>query len=395
MKTPASPCLLITIVVAFACGGGGATPDAPPASCQPGDKVCRADGLYTCDANRTFQRTEACTACEATPTPHCAVSCEEPGVVAVCENGAVKTCATGATAACDPGTCVTAGKDAVCATPAGTTTCEGRRGDGSPYVLACADANGVAPVQVCDRRSGECVTAAFDCATLDGVPAGELACDASGHYYSACIAGQPRALTCATGTTCAADGKTNCYTAPTEGVACGASAAVCYPGMHCVQESATVATCDAPAGQIACSNTDVLAVCTDLDTGVACVNGTVWWWRNLSTWGGSCTSNHANLGLGGLCIPGLGDCLPGLACRRSPYDVAGICSTPEPDAPAECTLTGQASTGRSCLYDWHACRDGHRYDIDCRLVNIGGNVLTLCDCSIDGAWSNTVMTDAF
>jgi hypothetical protein len=387
---------MIASLLSVGCNGdspGGQPDGSTPPTCEPGATECRLDGLYTCDASSGFQRTKACTSCESTPTPHCPVACGDAGVASVCEGESVKDCATGATRSCEAGTCLSAGQQAVCATKAGASTCQGRRADGTPYMLACADGDGVSTTKSCDRRTGECVAAAFDCAALTTVPANKHSCDrASGNYYSSCSAGQPTTLACAANTSCATslttDPSTSCYTAPMAGAACGGPA-VCYPGLHCTQLGATGASCVQPAAVLACSAADVLAVCTDVNTGVACVNGAVWWWKNLSAWGGSCTSNHVTLAAGGVCIPGLADCQPGLECHRSRYDIAGTCRTPEPNAPAECTLTGQLSTGRSCLYDWHACRDGHYYDVDCRVVNVGGNVLTVCDCSLDGAKGKT------
>lgn len=384
-KTRASRFVLVAGLL-FGCGGDKdeVRPDGPPAGgCSEGDKECRADGLYTCDANETFQLTEACAACEQAPTPHCVVSCSDPGVTSICDGDTRMDCAAGTSQSCDPGTCVTAGKEAVCATKAGSTTCEGRRADGSRYLLACADANGVSPDQVCDRRTSECIAAEFDCGTLGGVPAGEVACDPSGNYYSSCVAGQPRALACETGSKCANDGSTNCYTEPQNGAACGPPT-VCYPGLHCTQTAATEPSCVQPAGILDCTKFDVYTICTDPDTCVACMNGAVWWWKNLTTWGGSGTSSHATVPAGGVCIPGYADCKLGLSCEKSRFDTTGICETPKPGARAECTLTGQVSTGRSCIYDWHACDDGHYYDVDCRVVNVGGNVITICDCSVDG-----------
>lgn len=362
--------------------------------CDPGAKECRADGLYTCNASNVFQLTESCASCEASPAPHCTVSCADAGVTSICEGESVTECATGMTRSCETGTCLRSGQQAVCATKPGMPTCLGRRADGTEYVLACADANGVSTSEVCDQRTGQCVPAAFDCSKLTSVPDDTVACDsASGNYYSSCVAGQPDALVCSAGSACANDGSLNCYTPPTAGVACGGPT-VCYPGLHCTQLGASGASCVQPAAILACNSTDVLAVCTDVNTGVACVRGAVWFWKNLTTWGGSCTSNHVTLAAGGVCIPGLADCQQGLECHRSRYDIAGICRTPEPNAPAECTLTGQASTGRSCIYDWHACRDGRYYDIDCRVVNVGGNVLTICDCSVDGTKTNTFAGNA-
>ena len=388
--------LVATLIVGCKGASSGTSPDgAPqPQTCEPGAKECRADGLYTCDASNVFQLTEACTSCNATPVPHCAVACESAGVTSICEGDSVKDCATGMTRGCETGTCLPAGKQAVCATKPGVSTCQGRRADGTEYVLACADANGISSTEVCDRRTSECVAAPFDCSKLTSLPANQVACDAaSGNYYSSCVSGQPSALVCSGDSTCASNGSTNCYTAPLAGEACGGPT-VCYPGLHCTQQAAAGASCVQPAGLLACNSTDVLAVCTDVNTGVACVRGAVWFWKNLTTWGGSCTSNHVSLAAGGVCIPGLADCQPGLECHRSQYDIAGICRAPAPNAPAECTLTGQASTGRSCIYDWHACRDGHYYDVDCRIVNIAGNILTLCDCSVDGTKTNSFSGDA-
>jgi hypothetical protein len=398
MKLAQVVCRAVLIATLFASIAGcnsdsppRADPDGPPSPtmCEAGAKECRADGLYTCDESGAFQRTEACTACQATPVPHCAVSCGDEGVTSICDGASVKDCATGAMRSCETGTCLPSGKQGVCATKPGVSTCQGRRTDGTQYVLACADANGIADDKVCDRRTGTCVGAQFDCSTLTTVPANKYACDASsGHYYSTCTAGQPTALTCNADTKCRNDMTTSCYTPAVAGSTCGGPT-VCYPGLHCTQLAAAGATCVQPAGILACSSTDVLAVCNDVDTAVACVKGAVWWWKNLTTWGGSCTANHVNLAAGGTCIPGLADCKPGLECQRSRYDIAGTCRIPEPNAPAECTLTGQLSTGRSCIYDWHACRDGHYYDVDCRIVNVGGNVLTVCDCSLDGVKGNT------
>lgn len=86
------------------------------------------------------------------------------------------------------------------------------------------------------------------------------------------------------------------------------------------------------------------------------IKGAVWWWKILPTWGGA-------------------------------YDIAGTCRTPEPAAPAECTLTGEVSTGRSCVHEWHSCRDGNYYGISCIPQSIGGRVLTLCTCTINGVKS--------
>jgi hypothetical protein len=378
--------LALLVIVVAGCDGGGS--DARPDSqlpCVDGATECRPDGVYTCDGT-TFKRTEACAnGCESTPVPQCKRSCGDPGVKSICENGAVKQCSgITATQMCSPGVCMTAGNEAVCATAAGSTMCQGRRADGSFYDLLCADSSGISSTHACDFRSGLCVPSQFDCAKLASTPEGKVVCDAtSGDFFTSCLAGQPATLSCSATTSCSSDGSLNCYTPPAAGGTCGGPD-VCYPGLHCTQTSATARTCTQPAGQLACTPTDVLAVCTDADTGVACVKGTVWWWDNLTAWGGSCASNHINVPIDGICIPGLGDCKQGLACKRSPYDITGICKTPAPNAPPACTLTGQASTGLSCAYDWHSCEDGHYYDVDCRRVNVGGNVITVCECSIDG-----------
>ena len=388
--------LIGTLIVSCQDSGNmlNAPSDSTPQSCDLGARQCRADGLYTCDASGVFRLTEPCASCEATPVPHCAVSCAEAGVTSICDGDAVKNCATGTSSSCDPGTCLPSGKQAVCATMSAASTCEGRRADGTPYVLVCGDANGVSSTEVCDQRTGTCAAAAFDCAALASNPANKVACDASsGNYYSSCVDGQPNALVCGEGSACASDGSTTCYTPLTVGAACGGPT-VCYPGLHCIQQAATGGTCSRPAGQLACNSTDVLAVCNDTNTAVACVNGSVWWWKNLTAWGGSCTNDHVTLAAGGTCIPGLADCMPGLECHRSRYDVAGICRTPEPNAPAECTLTGQASAGLSCAYDWHSCRDGRSYDVDCHPVNVGGTVLTVCDCSVNGTKTTGFSSDA-
>lgn len=361
------------------------TPDAAGSPCLDGATECRADGLYTCDSTGTFQRTEACTTCEATPMPHCAASCSDAGVTSVCQGDSVVTCAGNTTLSCGPGTCLQTGGQALCVTRPGQTTCAGRTSDGTPYDLFCADGSGLSATHICDFRSGECIAAEYDCAALASIPDGNVQCDAAtGHYLTSCIAGQPAALACSAGSACATDGSVNCYTSATAGETCGGST-VCYPGLHCTQTAAATSTCVQPAAALACNSTDVLAVCTDTDTGVACVNGAVWWWRNLTTWGGSCTNNHVDVPAGGTCIPGLADCLAGLVCDKSAYDVAGTCRTPAPNAQPFCTLTGQLSTGLSCVYEWNACEDGRKYAVSCQPVSVGGMTVTLCECSIDGS----------
>jgi hypothetical protein len=360
----------------------GSRPDAA-ASCAPGEKECRADGLYTCDSNLAFERTETCARCEVDPEPHCQDRCAEPGVTFVCAGDAMVDCATGETRSCAPGTCVAAGQELVCATRPGVSTCQGRQADGTEYVLACADESGVSSDQVCDLRTGECAAAEFDCAELAEVAEGEVICDASGNYYTSCAGGQPRALLCGADTTCAGDGSFNCYSAPEDGAACGGPT-VCAPGLHCTQDDETGASCVLPFGVLECTDTDVLAVCADEDTAFACVDGAVWRWNNLTSWGGTCIDNEVVLASGGQCIPGLADCEQGLECHRSLFEIAGTCRAPEADAPAECTLTGMASTGLSCVYEWHACRDGNHYGVSCRTLNVAGQIITVCDCLVNG-----------
>ena len=363
-------------------------PDAVASTCTAGDTQCRADGLYTCDATGGFQLTEACARCDGEPSPHCDHrQCGDPGVTSACAGDAIQNCATGEMQSCGPGTCVAAGAEVVCVTKPGVSQCQGRQADGTPYVLACADANGVQGDQVCDRRSGTCVAAQFDCASLAATPDGEVSCDpVSGNYYTACVAGQPDALACSAGTRCSSDGSFNCYAPVTAGVSC-ASPAVCHGGLQCTQLGASAPSCVAPPGILACNSTDVLAVCADSNTGVACIKGAVWWWKNLPSWGGSCTSNHITLAEGGTCIPSFADCAQGLACERSIYDVAGTCRPPQPAAPAECTLTGEVSLGSSCVDEWHSCRDGNYYGISCVPQSIAGHVITLCTCTVNGVKS--------
>lgn len=375
---------LLAQLVLVACGGSSDSPvDASSQPCAPGAQECRADGVYACNAAGVFDLQEACTDCDAAPTPHCPDACG-PGVTSVCDGDSIRACAGSQTLSCAPGVCMQAGTEAVCTTSSGMSTCSGQRADGMDYTLLCADETGIANDQACDVRTGKCVSTAYSCPALQSVPDGQVTCDAAtGDLFTSCYAGQPLALACPTGSKCASDGTTNCYTPPTEGVSCGGAIA-CYPGLHCTQTAASTSTCVQPAGQLACSSTDVLLVCNDSNTGVACVDGLVWWWKNLSSWGGACTNNHVSLGAGGTCIPGLADCKLGLACKRSPFDVAGVCGTPAPNAPADCTLTNQLSTGTSCAYAWQSCLDGHYYGIACQLTNIGGNIVTLCNCSVDG-----------
>lgn len=393
-------CAVLAASLMFGCGssGGSADPDAGSesdsgVSCSPGEKECRADGLYTCDANHAFERTETCAQCEVDPEPHCQDRCAEQGVSSVCDGDAIVECATGARQSCAPGTCFTAGQEVVCATKPGVSTCQGQRADGTTYVLACADETGVSSDQACDLRTGQCAAAEFDCAELADVADGDVVCDASGNYYTSCTAGQPRALLCAADTTCDSDGSFNCYAAPVDGAACGGPT-VCSPGLHCTQLDATEASCEQPFADLDCSETDFLAVCLDVNTGLACVDGAIWRWSNLSSWGGTCVDNEVALGSGGQCIPGLANCIQGQECHRSPFDIAGSCRTPEPGAPAECTLTAQASTGRSCVYQWHSCRDGNYYDVSCRIVNVGGQIITACECHVNGETTKSFGGDA-
>ncbi|MBK7539368.1 MAG: hypothetical protein IPI49_29205 [Myxococcales bacterium] len=48
---------------------------------------------------------------------------------------------------------------------------------------------------------------------------------------------------------------------------------MCYPGLHCTQLEASGASCVQPAAALACNSFDVLALCTDVNTGLACVKG--------------------------------------------------------------------------------------------------------------------------
>src|SRR5262249_2716655 len=153
------------------------------------------------------------------------------------------------------------------------------------------------------------------------------------------------------------------------GEKCGGQA-VCYPGLHCTQTAANASTCVQPAGILDCSASDNLVVCSDSDTGVACVTGAVYWWKNLTQWGGSCEDNTPVIPAGGNCIPGLADCKAGLACDRKLFDVAGVCKTPAPGAPPECTLTKDVSTGQSCVYQWNSCKNGKQYAVSCQAQSV-------------------------
>ncbi|HZI14290.1 MAG TPA: hypothetical protein VE153_28230 [Myxococcus sp.] len=97
---------------------------------------------------------------------------------------------------------------------------------------------------------------------------------------------------------------------------------------------------------------------------------------------------------GGNCIPGVADCARGLACVKTRYDVAGVCRTPAADAPAECTLTGQVSTGLSCVYQWNSCLNGRRYGVSCSPVRVGTYAITACGCLVDGVRTTTFGGDA-
>ncbi len=158
---------------------------------------------------------------------------------------------------------------------------------------------------------------------------------------------------------------------------------MCSSGRQCVQTAAGQASCVTPAGVLACSRTDRLAVCSDADTGVACYDGNVWWWKNLTKWGGSCNQQPV-VPEGGTCLPGVVGCATGLACEKSAYDIAGTCRPPAPNAPAACVLTGQASTGSSCNYRWASCANAKTYGVSCLTQRIGGQLLTTCSCLVDG-----------
>lgn len=371
----------------------GCTPDAGSVepSCTPGAQRCEPDGVYTCGADGRFQRTAACGDCNAQPSPHCPVNCAN-GATSVCEGDGIRDCQAGTVSSCGIGRCVAEGSRGVCVTRPGGP-CMGTNPNGSRYALACATGDQVATDQVCDLRTGQCQAGTFDCMSLDDLEDGQVTCDASGDFLSACVNGQPRAISCEGSTACATDGSLNCYTPPNAGEACGGPA-VCARGFHCNQAAADTASCIRPTSTSTCSPSDKRVVCSDIDTAVACHYGSVWQWRNLTRWGGSCSGGVPVIPAGGNCIPGLAACASGLACVKTRYDVAGVCRPPAANAPAECTLTSQVSTGLSCVYQWNSCLNGKRYGVSCSPVRVGAYVITACDCLVDGARTKTFGGDA-
>ncbi len=370
-----------------ACGSPQSSGPSPQDACSSGQTRCGADGLYTC-ANGAFELSSACT-CAADPSPHCEAICSS-GISAICQGDSIRNCGTGAVSSCNGGRCLMNAGSPVCATKAGDDQCVRSTASGD-FALHCSDGDLISTSRACDLRTGKCQPVVFDCAQLTSIPADRIACDRSGSFLSRCENGQPQAVVCAAGTSCSSDGTAHCYTST--GKSCGGQA-VCSPGLHCTQTAVNASTCVQPAGILACNATDVLAVCTDQDTGVACIQGAVYWWQNLTRWGGSCQSNHVTVPLGGNCIPGLADCTAGLACNKTAYDLAGVCAPPAPGAPPQCTLTAQASTGLSCDYSWGSCLDGKTYRISCLAQRIAGQVLTTCDCLVNGQKVSSFAGDA-
>ncbi len=305
------------------------------------------------------------------------------GVVSICEDGAIRDCASDATQPCHGGECITDGDRALCVASSGSR-CRGRTSDGEIYQILCGDDDGVADDLICDLRSDECRPASFDCGALTGVGTDQLYCDSTGNFLSGCHDGQPVGLVCEGDSSCGSDDTFNCYAEAQAGASCGGPV-VCAPGYHCRQSGPGQSTCSQPAGQLACSSSDVLSICLSDGTGLACVEGDIFWWEELPSWGGSCDNDRPVIPEGGTCIPGLADCAAGFACDASPYDIAGVCRTPDPDAPAECTLTDQGTTGNSCLYRWDSCADGNQYNVTCQAQSAAGHIITTCRCYINGS----------
>ncbi len=372
----AAVCLLPLLATLFQCG-------AAPGAGQPADSapmMIRVDAGGEADAGSLAADAGARAIDAGTHASDAGTVCSS-GATSACEGGSVRSCASGQLTSCGIGRCITTATTGVCVAQAGQR-CAARDSTGAMYTLACANGNTVATDQACDLRSQRCKPVAFTCSSLATVPQGHVVCDASGNFLSACADEQPQAALCASPTSCSSDGTFNCYTKAQDGAGCG-GAAVCSPGRHCTQTAATQSMCTRPAGVLACNRTDRVAVCSDADTGVACYDGAVWWWKNLTRWGGSCAQRPV-IPVGGNCIPGLANCGAGLACDKSSYDIAGICKPPAPDAPAECVLTGQVSTGPSCNYAWAACANAKTYGISCQSQRVGGQLITLCSCKIDG-----------
>ena len=375
--------LAICLAAAAGCGGGGEVePDATLCSTE-GERQCQADGVYECSGG-VFELSAACDDCEAEPTPHCAGADPCDGQTgSICDGDDIRDCDAGDVEACAAGRCAMAGATPVCAVdldePCVVDTAQGE------VNLACADEGTVSPDHVCDARTGACVATQFDCGELTGVPVDQVACDpTTGDFLTRCYDGQPIAIACAGDTSCSDDGTLNCYTEATPAAACGGQA-ICYPYMLCLQtDDADDPTCIQPAGQLACSDGDYLSVCTDDDTGFACLGSFPYEWDNLTDWGGTCAGNEPVIGRGGMCLPGIADCAPTLACVKEPFDQVGTCQLPDPDAPADCTLTGQASTGNQCMWEWDTCLDGKQYGVSCSAFAIEGVIVTTCDCLVDG-----------
>ena len=364
-----------------ACGSSNPTQE----NCEAGTRTCGADGLYQCQADGAKIKIESCSDCAVAPTPQCPQTDICAGVSGlVCDGNGIRDCAAKNTTPCELGRCVMSGTGAVCAADAGQP-CIGRAGNGTAVQIACAAGGELATDQVCDNRTGTCVASTFDCASLSSLQNGMVACDAaSGNFLTKCVDGQPDAIVCQGETACLNNGTLSCYTSRNPGEPCGGQA-MCYPGMHCVQSSATQSACVVPAASLGCSATDRLVVCGSPTNTYACVDGNVYRWDSLATWGGSCANGKAKIPLGGNCIPGLADCVTGLACDKTPYDVAGICRAPQPGAAADCVLTGQAVISNStCEFEWASCEDGHQYQVSCRGQRIGNTVITTCRCLLDG-----------
>lgn len=348
-------------------------------TCAEGDMSCGEGGLYTCDADGTPVLTEECT-CASEPQPHCEVELCPAGATFVCDGDAIRDCSSGASTSCNGGRCLMTADGPVCATKTNDPVCVKKDANGDEISLLCSSGDAVATDQICDWRTGKCASSTFACSRLTNVELDKVVCDSSGDFLSGCRNGQPAGIVCEGAAKCRNDGTLNCYTTSTAGQDCGGQT-MCYPGLHCTQTSVADSICERPAAVLDCGANDVVSVCSDADTGVACVNGAVWWWENLRSWGGSCGEEPV-IPQGGNCIPGLADCKAGLACEKTSFDVAGVCAPPRPGAPAECVLTHQVSTGRSCQYKWDSCLNGKQYTVSCQVQNVAGHVFTLCGCFI-------------
>jgi hypothetical protein len=375
-----------------ACGD----PELTEELCTTGELSCAGDGVYKCQADGSKTKEATCNNCVATPSPHCpAVDlCGTATDGTICDGDQVRNCATKTTAPCEIGHCITSNNKGICAADVGQP-CFGNTTAGEVQ-LPCADGGALATNAACDYRTGLCTTAAYSCGNLETLQPNQVACDpATGDYFSKCNNGQPGAIICQGETACRNSTSITCFTPATEGAACGGQA-VCAPFMHCTQNGPTQASCVSPAGALVCGASDRTLVCSSADTAFACLNGNVYRWNGLTTWGGSCASGHVTVPLGGNCIPGLADCATGLACERELYDKVGVCKTPAAGATAECVLTGQAIvSNNTCEFEWASCRDGHDYRVSCRGIRVGANVITQCRCLLDQQETGTfVGTDA-